>query len=140
MGTTGSGHSSLEPLVGTVPHTLTGTPRNPLVDLTLASLLGFPEWQDLLHGECTCAPRVLEKWTFLRGCLLAEVAKAPGWRDLKMKGFSWTETTLQGSVNTQGGAHISRCSHPAAFLGSAVSWIFWDMFLLIRVLFVLWLM
>lgn len=94
--TAGSGHSSLDPLVGTVPHTLTSTHRNLPLDFTLASLLGYPEWQNLLHGEFICAPRVLEKWSFLKGCLLADVAKAPGWRNLKMKGFSWTETILRG--------------------------------------------
>lgn len=131
MGTAGPGHSSLEPLVGTVPHTLTSTHRNPLLDLTLASLLGFPEWQDLLHGECICAPRVLEKWTFLKSCLLERS---------KSEGLQLDRNHTAGSVNTPGGADISRCSRPAALLGSAVSWIFWDMFLLIRVLFVLWLM
>jgi hypothetical protein len=83
----------------------------------------------------------VEKWSFLTDCLLADVAKASGWRDLKMKGFSWTETRLQGFHEHKGQCiHFQMQSHPAAFLGSAVSWILWDMFLLIRVLFVLWLM
>lgn len=115
--------------------------RNPPLDFTLASLLGFPEWQDLLHGEFICAPHVLKKWTFLKGCLLADIAKAPGWRDLKMKGFSWTETILWGfREHARRCIHFQMQSHPTAFLGSVVSWIFWGMFLLIRVLFVLWLM
>lgn len=49
--TAGSGHSNSGTSGRTVPPTLTITHRNPPLDFTLASLLGFPEWQVLLRGD-----------------------------------------------------------------------------------------
>lgn len=87
-----------------------------------------------------------ERWVTTRsdvlaGCLLADIPTAPGWRGLKMKGFSWAETRLLGFLEHEGQcAYFQTQSHPAALMGAAVGWISWDTFLLIRLLSVLWLM